>query len=77
MSRFRQAAPDPEKAARDGVANYVPSRHQVNLNHTCADCTRTATWTLQIDDRTFHACNNHRRDHAITARGTYSEKRIR
>lgn len=77
MSHFRQAAPDPDKAARDGVTNYIPARSQPNLNFKCADCDRTAKWEVQIDDRKLHACDDHRRDHAATARGTYTEKRIR
>lgn len=76
MSRFRQAAPDPGKAARDGVANYVPARRQVNLNFACTDCERTATWEIQIDGRRFHACADCRAELAIVARGVYQERRL-
>jgi hypothetical protein len=78
MSRFRQAAPDPEKAARDGVANYVPARRQVNVNYGCSEplCDRTASWLVDIDGNKRYACHGCRAELAATTRGTYTEERI-
>lgn len=76
MSRFRQAPPDPEKAARDFVANYVPSRHQPNVSHKCEVCPRTAKWLIKADGDNFFACDNHRKEYAISAIN-YQEERIR
>lgn len=76
MSRFKQAAPDPEKAARDGVANYVPARRQPNLDHECGTCERTATWEIQIDGQKSYACADCRAELAIVARGVYQERRL-
>lgn len=76
MSHFRQADPDPEKAARDGVANYIPSRSQPNTTHPCRDCDRTAVWDVTADGEKFYACGLCRSDYAISATN-YSEKRIR
>jgi hypothetical protein len=77
MSHFKQAPPDPYKAARDGVANYIPARSQVNVGHTCvADCTRVAKWDIYADKKQGFYCDNHRKDLATTA-STYQEKRIR
>lgn len=73
---MRQAAPDPEKAARDGVANYIPARSQVNLNFTCADCDRTAKWEVEADGAKLYACDYHRREYTATA-GVYQERKIR
>lgn len=76
MSHFRQAAPDPDKAARDGVTKYVPSRSQINTAHTCQDCDRTAKWWVTADGVRLAACDSHRRDYSVTA-GVYTEERIR
>lgn len=76
MTGFRQAAPDPDKASRDGVANYIPSRSQVNTSHTCGDCARTAKWDLLVEGRQTYACDEHRTEYAISA-WPYEEKRLR
>ena len=76
MARFRQADPDPEKADRDGVTKYVPARRQINLNFTCADCPRTATWEIKTEGKRFHACAEHRAERALTTPGTYQERRL-
>lgn len=76
MSHFRQAAPDPDKAARDGVAKYVPARSQPNLAHTCDDCPRVAKWDIQADGERVLACDHHRREQSALAL-RYTEKRIR
>jgi hypothetical protein len=76
MPAFRQAPPDPEKAARDGVTNYIPSRSQVNVNHRCNDCDSIAKWDIEADDKKLFACDHHRREYVITAT-SYQEKRIR
>jgi hypothetical protein len=71
----RQAAPDPDKAERDGVANYIPSRRQPNRLHSCADCGRTATWEIVLDGRRLHACAEHRESYVFSP-GTYQEKKL-
>lgn len=78
MTSFRQAPPDPEKAARDGVANYIPSRSQVIIIfHKCEVCQeRTATWEVDADGQKLYACGNCRNEYAISATN-YTEKRIR
>lgn len=76
MPPFRQAPPDADKAARDGVTNYIPSRLQVNINHACRDCNRTAKWDITADGEHLFACDFHRTDYIITAT-VYTEKRIR
>lgn len=76
MSRFRQAAPDPGKAERDGVTAYIPSRSQPNTSHKCQDCDRTATWEFNADGVRGYACGTCRTEYAISATN-YSEKRIR
>lgn len=75
MNSFRQAAPDPEKASRDGVSNYIPARSQVNTDHKCADCPRTATWQIKADGHHLFACNPHRREYAISAIN-YEERKL-
>lgn len=76
MTHFKQAPPDPEKAARDGVANYIPSRSQPNTDHKCKDCTKTAKWDIEADGRKLFACDAHRTEYAVSA-ANYTEKRIR
>jgi len=78
VSRFRQAAPDPEKAGRDGVTNYIPSRRQVNVSHGCAEptCDRTASWLVKIDSFQRYACHRCRDELAATTRGIYQEERL-
>lgn len=76
MSHFKQAAPDPEKAQRDGVANYIPSRSQVNVNYHCEDCDRIAVWEITADGVNRYACGRCRTEYAISATN-YQEKRIR
>lgn len=73
---MRQAPPDPYKAARDGVANYIPSRSQPNLSHECSDCDKTAKWEVIADGVRLYSCDGHRKCYATTA-ATYEEKRIR
>ena len=76
MSRFRQAAPDPDKAARDGVSNYVPARRQHDLSRRCElECGRAATWEITLDGKTFDACHDHRRE-LVLSPGTYQEKKL-
>jgi hypothetical protein len=72
----RQAPPDPEKAARDGVANYIPSRSQPNVAHKCKDCAKTAKWDIEADGKKLFACDTHRKEYATSA-SNYQEKRIR
>ena len=75
MTGFRQAPPDPEKAARDGVANYIPSRRQPDASHKCEVCPRTARWEVEADGKKLVVCDQHRIDLAISATN-YTEKRI-
>lgn len=75
MPPFKQAPHDQSKADRDGVTNYIPQRKQINVNFKCEDCNKTATWEITADGRKLHACDDHRKEYAITA-GTYQEKRL-
>jgi hypothetical protein len=72
---MRQAPPDPQKAERDGVSNYIPSRSQINTDHDCKDCTKTAKWVVEADGETFFACDGHRKEYAISSTN-YQEERL-
>ena len=74
--KFRQAPPDPAKAARDGVTNYIPARSEPDLSFTCEECPKTATYEIVADGKRMHVCDTHRREYAITA-VNYTEKRLR
>jgi len=75
MNRFRQAAPDPEKASRDGVASYVPSRRQPDLSHRCTACPHIATWAINLSGEKFYACETHRQEYVFSP-GVYQERRL-
>lgn len=72
---FRQAPHDPDKAAMSGVTKFIPKRNEPDRSHKCIDCDLTARWQVTVNDVPLYACDDHRKEYAITAT-TYKEKRL-
>jgi hypothetical protein len=73
---FRQAPPDPDKAAANGVAKYIPKRSEPDRSHVCKDCDLTARWAIVADGLEMYACDSHRQKYLFTAK-VYREKNLR